>query len=142
MPPFRFRLQRVLEWQQRVCRLEQEKLRDCAASAAAAEERLAQLDAQTVSIEREFLSQQVLIPADLKALAEFRRSVVLNRQALAAERQNRLAALERQREAFLAENRKQRVLENLRERARLAHVQAADREADALGLESYLSKRA
>lgn len=142
MPPFRFRLQRVLEWQQRVCRLEQEKLRDCAASAAAAEEKLAQLDAQTVSVERDFLCQQVLIPADLKALAEFRRSVVLSRQALAAERQNRLAALERQREAFLAENRKHRVLENLRERARLAHVQAADREADALSLESYLSKRA
>jgi len=139
MQRFQFRLERVLRWQERVCRLEEEKLRDSVAAVAETEEKLARLAAHRVAVEQEISSQSSLLPADLAALAEFRRRVVGERQALERECEARLAALAAQREKLLAERRKLQVIEKLKERALHEHTQAADREMEILSHENYVS---
>ena len=141
MQRFRFRLQRILDWQQRVCQMEEEQLRQRLAEAAETQEKLAQLAAGSVAIEQEFLSQPRLAPADLKALAEFRRKTVAERRVLGSEQAARQAAVTVQRDKLRAEKRTLQVYEKLRERAHAEYVLAVDRELEALGLESYLSTR-
>ena len=139
MQRFHFRLARVLNWQERVCRIEEDKLRQAAAEVAETDEKLEQLSAQRVVIEQEFSSQALLAPPDLRALAEFRKKVVGDRQALEQERQTRVAAAAVQRQKVLAERRKLEVIEKLRERALQEYTQAADRELEALSHESYVA---
>ena len=139
MQRFQFRLARVLSWQERVCRLEEEKLRQAADQVAETDEKLAQLAAARASIEQEFSSQALLAPPDLRALAEFRKKVVGDRQSLEQERQTRMAAVEAQRGKVLAERRKLEVIEKLRERALQEYTRAADREMEALSHESYVA---
>ena len=139
MQRFQFRLQRVLQWQERVCRLEEDKLRTCVADVAETEERLARHAAECIAIEQEFSSQQTLAPPDLQALAAFRRKAVTDVQLLEQERQRRQAALDAQRQKLLAERRRLQIIEKLRERALQEYTRAVDRELEALSHESYLS---
>lgn len=139
MKNFRFRLQRVLEWQEKVCHLEHENLRRCRADVSATEEKLAQLDAQSIVIEQEFLQNRTIAPADLKALAEYRRRTAGDRNALGRERERQLGLVAQQREKFVSEQRRLHIIEKLRERALREHTLAADREVEALSLESYLA---
>jgi flagellar biosynthesis chaperone FliJ len=140
MQPFRFRLERVFEWQQTVCRLEEEKTRLCRLAIAETEEKLAQLKAGSLATEHELQKRPAISAADLKALAEFRIKVIRQGRALAAEKQARLQALEKQTQKLLAERHRLRLLEKLRERALEEYTQAADRELEALALECHLSK--
>lgn len=139
MPPFRFRLQRVLQWQERICRLEEEKLRQFAAELAETGVKLARLAAERVSIEQEFAGHASLSPRDLQALAHYRRRAAQERLTLEKEREGRLAALAAQREKLLAERRKAQVIEKLRDRALQEHVRAVEREIETVSHESYLS---
>ena len=139
MRRFQFRLQRILQWQHRVCRVEEEKLHGCLSQVGETEEKLARLAAQRVAIEHEFATQAAMAPPDLQALAAFRHKTVLARQALEHERQSRLDALNAQRQKLLAERRRLQVIEKLRERALQDHTRAADREEEAVSHESYLS---
>lgn len=139
MQSFRFRLQRVLDWQQKVCQAEEEKLRLCLLEVAHCQEKLAKLAARSVAMEHEFLGQPAMVPPDLKAFAEFRRSTVKERRELVSEQQKREALLAEQRQKLVSERRKLQVFEKLRQRALDEHTVAADRELEALGLESYVS---
>jgi flagellar export protein FliJ len=133
---FQFRLQRVLQWQQRVCRLEEDKLRACLSDVAETEDKLVRLAAERVAIEQEFSTQLAMVPADLGALAEFRRKTVQDRLALEQQRQSRQASLDAQRQKLLAERRRLQVIEKLRERALQEYNRAADRELETLSHES------
>jgi flagellar export protein FliJ len=139
MQRFHFRLERVLNWQGRVCRIEEEKLRQAAAEVAETDEKLAQLAAQRAGIEQEFCTQALLAPPDLRALAEYRKKAVGDRQTLEQERRTREAAVGVQREKVLAERRKLEVIEKLRERALQEYILEADREMEALSHESYVA---
>ena len=129
----------MLSWQERVCRLEEEKLRQTTHEAAETDQRRAQLDALWVGIEQEFSGQALLAAPDLRALAEYRKKVVGDRQALEQERQTRMAAVQVQRGKVLAERRKLEVIAKLRERALQEYTRAADREMETLSPESYLA---
>ena len=139
MRRFQFRLQRVLQWQERVCRIEEEKLRTCLLDVAQTEDKLARLAAERVAIEQEFSSQQALAAPDLRALAAFRHKAVLDRQALEHELQSRKTVLDAQRQKLLTERRRLEVIEKLRERALQEYNRAVDKEVEALSYESYLS---
>ena len=139
MRRFEFRLQRVMQWQQRLCKIEEDKLRGCLAEVAETENKLARLMAERVAIEEEFAVRSAVAPADLQALATFRRKTVADQHALDQERQSRQAALDSQRQRLLAERRRLQVIEKLRARALEEYTRAADRELESLGLESYLS---
>ena len=140
MQPFRFRLERVFEWQQTVCRLEEEKARLCRFAITETEERIAQLKADCLATEHELLLHAALPAGELKALAEFRRKAIKRGRALAAEKQTRLQALEVQTQKLLAERNRLRLIEKLRERALGEYTLAADRELGTLALECHLSK--
>src|SRR5690349_20455109 len=119
-----------MQWQERVCRIEEDKLRTCMSELADTEEKLARQRAERVAIEQESSSQPALAPPDLQALAAFRRNTVLDRQALEQERQSHQTALDAQRQTLLAERRRLHVIEKLRERALREHTRAADRELE------------
>jgi hypothetical protein len=140
MQPFRFRLARVFEWQQTVCRLEEEKTRLCRFAIAETEEKLAQLKADSLATEHELLKRPAVSASDLKALAEFRLKVIKQGRALAAEKQARIQALEKQTQKLLAERHRLRLIEKLRQRALDEYTLAADRELETLALECHLSK--
>jgi hypothetical protein len=140
MQPFRFRLERVFEWQQTVCRLEEEKTRLCRLSIAETEEKLAQLKADCLATEHELLKRPAMAAADLKALAEFRIKAIRRGRVLAAEKQTRVQALEKQTQKLLAERHRLRLIEKLRERALDEYTLASDRELETLALECHLSK--
>jgi len=137
--PFRFRLQRVLDWQQKVCQAEEEKLHSRLLDVAQCREKLAKLAARSVAMEHEFLDQRAMFPRELKAFAEFRRGTANQRRELTHEQEKKDVLLAEQRQKLLTERRKLEVFERLRERAWKEHSAAADRELEALGLESYLS---
>ena len=139
MQPFRFRLQRVLDWQKKLCQGEEEKLRLRILEVAECQEKLARLSARSVAMEQEFLGRSSMFPADLKAFAEFRRGAVRERHELVGEQKKRETVLGEQRQKLLTERRRLQVFEKLRERAWTEHRAAEDRELEALGLESYLS---
>jgi regulator of replication initiation timing len=140
MQPFRFRLERVLEWQQTVCHLEEQKTRLCRLAIAETEERIAQLKADSLATEHELLRRPTIAATDLKALAEFRLKVVKLGRALAAEKQTRVQALEKQTQKLLEERHRLRLIEKLRERALDEYTRAADRELETVALECHLSK--
>ena len=140
MQPFRFRLERVFDWQQTVCHLEEEKMRLCRFAIAETEEKLAQLKAGSLATEHELFKRPALSAADLKALAEFRLKVIKQGRALAAEKQARIQALETQTQKLLAERHRLRLTEKLRERALAEYTLAADRELETVALECHLSK--
>ena len=139
MQRFRFRLQRVLQWQERVCRLAEEQLRERQSAVAETEAKQARLAAESEAIEREFASQTSLALRDLRALATYRTGSTTRRRALAQERETRLTALSEQRGILLAERRKLHVIEKLRDRALEEHTREADREIEQMSYESYLS---
>ena len=139
MQPFCFRLQRVLDWQKKLCQAEEEKLRLRILEVAECQERLARLSARCIATEQEFLGRSSMFPADLKAFAEFRRSGVKERHELIGEQKKRETVLAEQRQKLLTERRRLQVFEKLRERAWTEHRAAEDRELEVLGLESYLS---
>lgn len=139
MRRFEFRLQRVLQWQHRLCRAEEEKFRVCQSQLNDTEQKLARLATERVFMEQEFSAQPRLVAADLRALAAFRHKSVADEQALGRERQNRLAALDAQRQKLLAARRRLEVIEKLRQRALDQYTHEADRELEILSHESYLS---
>ena len=140
MQPFRFRLERVFEWQQTVCHLEEEKTRLCRFAIAETQEKLAQLKADSLATEHELLKRPAISASDLKALAEFRLKAIKQGRALAAEKQTRVEALAKQTKTLLTERHRLRLIEKLRERALGEYTRAADRELETLALECHLSK--
>jgi|SRR5579871_652960 len=140
MPTFRFRLQRVLDWQERVCRLEEEKLGQRLSELAAVEAHIARLTAGTAAIEQGFVQSSEITPSGLWALGAFRKTAVIEREKLVRNQAERQAAVAAQRERLLAEKQRLQVLEKLRERAWSAHLRENNRQLEALASESYLAK--
>ena len=139
MRRFEFRLQRVLQWQQKICRLEEDQFRIRQADFSQAEQKMARHAAERAAIELEFSAPSHLAPAELAALAAFRRKSASDAQVLERERDSRLAALNAQRQKLLAARRRLEVIEKLRRRALDEYTRQADRELEALSHESYLS---
>src|SRR5437879_425283 len=138
MTPFRFRLQRVLQWQLKVCRLEEEKVRTCLSAVAESAEKLAQLQADTIGVEQELALHLVFSATELNARAQFRIQAVDGEKRLIAVKLARSRELDEQRGKLMAERHRLRLLEKLRERAVTEHRKLADQELEALALESHL----
>jgi hypothetical protein len=141
MQPFHFRLDRVLHWQRRTWHGEKDKLEQLAAALLETRGRQAQLVARSARTEREFLEEPHIAPADLKALAEFRRQQQVEEARMGREMNDRQAAVARQRERLVAERRKLEALEKLRARAWSEYQMELDKELEALALESHMAAR-
>ncbi|PWT98255.1 MAG: hypothetical protein C5B51_29615 [Terriglobia bacterium] len=141
MQRFRFRLQRILEWQQRVYQTEQERFHQCLSRCVELDHAIAQLALRSGAIEHEFASQPRIDASGLQALGEFRKQTLVERRRLRQELAANQRAVSEQRAKLLAEKRRLQILERLRERARADHQVSVDRELEALGLESFLAAK-
>ena len=126
MQRFQFRLERVLEWRRKKCRMEENRLAACLGLVHATERKIEQLRAERTSIDRELLARSAIPAADLLNLGHYR---------LRADKE----------ESELAEERRQRLLIRVRTtRARpagSAERQAAGKDARAPARRAYCSRR-
>lgn len=140
MRQFRFRLERVAQWQLQVCHVEEENTRLCVLAVSETEEKLAQLRTDRLAAEQDLLSHRAIAATELKAWARFRIRVVAQERLLSAQRQSRIQALQEQRQKLLAERNRLRRIERIRERALQRHTEQMNKELEALALECHLSK--
>lgn len=140
MPNFQFRLQRVLEWYQTQCQLEENRLALCLAALDKVRESIARLQADSLRIEREVLSGSTIAAADLASLGLYRLRAKMQAADLEQDRIRGKRAVKDQMAAVRAAQRRLRLVEKLRERRLQEYLAAEDQALENLAAESYLSK--
>jgi hypothetical protein len=140
MQRFRFRLERVLQWQMKVCELKENDVRLSLLAISDADQRIAQLREASLAAEHDALDHPALTSSDLVALARFRIRVIRDHEALAALKSELVRTLKQQREILTAERRRLRLLEKLRARSLEEYACEANRESEELATECHLSK--
>jgi len=139
MPAFRFRLQRVLDYQQQQCDLAQARVSACYGALERSRADLENHSSACVAVRREVAYSQVPTAAELSALAYFRvRAAKLElhyRTAIAAAEQR----LQQERLALMELQRRARLLEKLRDRKFEEHRYNQDREAENQASDIYLA---
>ena len=137
--PFRFRLERVLDWQQKI--LEREKMRtaECHRLMMEVQDAIARLHADHLMIEREWLDKKAIPGSDAASLGLYRLGVRKAERTLLTEQERRGRDLSQQMAKMLESQRKLRVLENLRGRKRSEYTYLRDRELEQLAAESHLA---
>jgi flagellar export protein FliJ len=140
MRQFRFRLDRVLEWRRKKCRIEETRLAACLGLVLAAERKIERLQAERTSIERELLGRAAIPAADLLNLGRYRLRANKEELELTEERRQRMLAAADQRARVQQAQQRVRLLEKLREREFAEYASAAARELDALAADAYLAR--
>jgi len=140
MQSFKFRLQRVLQWQAKMCHIEEEGPRLCRHAVTEKEQRIGQLWSESVVAEQE-LRRRDLAASDLIALGEYRRQVARRGRELEGQRVVLVAELEKQMHKLTVARRQLQRIETLRDRALQNYNAAVNRELEELALESHLAKR-
>jgi flagellar export protein FliJ len=141
MTPFRFRLEKVLEWRRRELEREDHGFKREVAALAEMDRRHAELEATGVRAEIQVREWSPLAGSDLAALGSFRVRVKQQEKALAAARADQEKQAEAQRLVMLEARRRCRLLERLRERRLAEWEKARDREIEELASESCLARR-
>jgi hypothetical protein len=141
MQGFKFRLQRVLQWQVKVRHIEEEGVRRCRLAVTEGEERIAELQAKSLAAEQELLGHRTIASSDLVAFSSFHASAVLKLRDLEIEQQALIKAVDDQMRRLIAARRQVQQLETLRDRSLVEYNLNVNRELEGLALESYLSRR-
>jgi flagellar export protein FliJ len=139
MRAFEFPLRRVLEWRRTQFELEENKLRQLAATLE--ELRLAAVRLDLVKGRAEVAVRQsaVVEACDLWALAAYRQRLIAELKALALRRTACQREVDAQRQKVMEAQRQCRLLEKLEQRRRAEWSRAADREMENLAAESFLA---
>jgi hypothetical protein len=140
MQRFQFRLDRVLEWRRKQCQMEEKRLADCLVLAQAAKRKMAQLQAERASVERELLERSAIPAADFVNLGRYRLRADKEEIQAAEERRQRLLSAAEQRTRVQRARQRVRLLEKMRDRRLEEHTAAASRELENLAAEAYLSR--
>ena len=140
MQTFRFRLERVLGWYRKKCRIEENLLAERVEELSRLEARIARFQAERLRIERDVLSRREIAAADFSSLGRYRLRACELDAEFAVERRRTEAALTQQRSRTQTAQRKVKLVEKLRERQLANYTVAADRELETLAAEAYLSK--
>ena len=140
MQQFRFRMERVHQWQLKMCQIAEDRVRAGMLAVSETDDKLTGLLSARSATEKEFTTLAALAAADLWALARFRAKITENMRALQQEKEARLAVVNEERKRLRAERYRLRILERIRERDLQDYTRASDRAADQLALDSYLSK--
>ena len=137
--PFRFRLEQVLEWEQK--NLDREKKLTAERHRLLAEvlEALARLHAEQLMIERDWFERKTIPGSDAASLGRYRLGVRKAERILIAERERRECDLNNQRAQMLEVRRKLRILENLRDRKHREYTYVVERELEQVAAESHLA---
>ena len=139
MKSFHFSLQRVLEWRSLQVRTEEEKLATIQNKLAQVVERENALVAAQLSAEMHLLGQQSAEGSEFRALAAFQLRIRSERVALSESRQKFEEQVAEQRKRLLKARRDAKVLENLKDRRKVAWTYLSDRELENTAFESYIS---
>jgi flagellar biosynthesis chaperone FliJ len=140
MQAFRFRLEKVLDWYAHQCELEERRFALCLAALAAAQQAIAQLQAERLGIERDLVSRQTIPAREFVALGLYRLRAKQREVELNTARDQREAEVREQRLRVQAAQRRLRLLEKLRERRITEYDYAATRELENLAADAYFSK--
>jgi flagellar export protein FliJ len=137
---FQFRLERVLEWRRKKCRMEENRLTACLGLVHATERKIEQLRAERTSIDRELLARSAIPAADLLNLGHYRLRADREESELAEERRQRLRSASEQRARVQQAQRNVKLLEKMRERRLEEHTVLAGRELEQAAAEGYLAR--
>jgi len=139
MIPFRFRLEKVLDWRRARLELEEMNYRRHAAILAEVDRQDAEVQSAAQTAEQRVREWTPVAGFELDALDAFRLHAQRKRKDLAANRAEALRRLAAQQAVMLEARRNLRLLERLKER-RLAEWRAAlDKETEETAAESYLA---
>jgi hypothetical protein len=140
MNPFRFRLEKVLEW--RRLQLEQEEARFRRQSALLAEidRSRADLEAAGVHTEAQVRQWNPVEGRDLAALGAYRVEIRRQQDRMAEARREAVRQLADQQQKLLEAQRRCRLLERLKERRLAEWREGFDRELQELASESFLAR--
>ena len=137
MEAFRFRLEKVLNWQRTVTGLEEARTRQSLAALADMQAARVQLAAARREAGEQLLAAPALHPQDLTALAEFREGLATRDQELRKREQDCQQRLAEQRRRWMEARRRCRLLERLRERRLAEYRVQLDHELETVAMESF-----
>ena len=140
MKRFRFRLERVLEWQEQQRQIQENLLKVLLRELEQADAAIAQVRTARTAADQQLLASKVFAPGDLVALAEYRQRAARQETSLRRARQESEQRLIKQRSLWQEAERKCRMLERLKERRRQEHEFEVDRELEAFASEMYLAR--
>jgi flagellar export protein FliJ len=140
MIPFRFRLQKVLDWRRTELEMEEIKFKRQSAALADLDRARAQLEAAGVKAEVQVRDWVPLAGRDLAALGNFRLFVKLKERDIARRRVECRQKLDAQQRVMLEARRRCRLLERLKERRLSEWELAENRELEQLAAESHLAQ--
>ena len=139
MPPFRFRLARVLDWYRRQLLLEEERLSVCVRLAAADAAAIEKHSRELLAREMEVIRSPDIRAFELVALAASRRRAREQEEHLRRKKRDSDQALSQQRAAAQAAQQRLRLIEKLYQRRLNEHSYEAARELEQLASESHLA---
>jgi len=140
MTPFRFPLERVLDWRRLQMRAEEEKLAALQHRLDLMNRRMSSLIAAEQKCEWGLRKQACLDGAELQALAAFQSQAKKQREGLALEQRQCEKQIEAQRARLVKSRKDYRILEKLKERRHQAWSYEADREVENTAAEAHIAK--
>ncbi len=140
MKPFRFRLEKVLEWRRLELEREEARFRQQTAALAAIDRNRAELEASGIRAESEVRQWRHVAGADLYALDAYRLEVRRGQARLAEKRRECEQQLADRQRALVEAQRRCRLLERLKERRLDEWKHELDHELQELGQESFLAR--
>jgi hypothetical protein len=140
MQPFRFRLDRVLQWRRNKRQLEEARLASCLALAQASEREMERLRAERDSIDRGMLRRDAIPASDFLDLSRYRIRAQKEEMELAEERRQRLLMAAEQRVRVLQAQRGVKLLEKMKERRLQEHTALAWQEVEEAAAAAFLSR--
>jgi flagellar export protein FliJ len=137
MKDFRFRLQKILDWQLEKCELIENCVKSLCGELAHIQARIAGTQADLVAAEEQVLHAHRLDGASLNGLAAYRIRLRKRTDSLNAERKGCEMRLTQQRTQWMEARKRYRILERLRHRKLTEYVAEFDRELELLASEAY-----
>lgn len=139
MAPFKFRLERVLEWRRTQLQLEEDNFRKQHAILAGLDRQYAELEAAGTQAEQVVRAWNPVAAGDLEALGSFRLHIKAREMETAVPRNEARRRLAAQHAVMLEARRRVRLLEKLKERSLAQWRAARDKELEDMASESYLA---
>ena len=137
MPPFRFRLSKVLEWYSQQCRLEEERLHQRSASLSRARTDFNQAQQTRLTAESDLMGAKILPAPELIALSRYRHRALQSERRLAEHVAQREREWREQLAAVQESRRRVRLLEKIRQRKLQEHSAELDRELEELAADAF-----
>ncbi|HUA85560.1 MAG TPA: flagellar FliJ family protein [Bryobacteraceae bacterium] len=140
MTPFRFPLDKVLDWRRLLMRAEEEKLAVLQSRLQQIRQRISLLVSTQQKSEWSYRNLPSVAGSDLHSLPAFQARVNRQRTVLELEQKKCETQIEAQRAQLLKARRDYRVLEKLKERRHRAWAYELDRELENTAADAYFSK--